>query len=289
MIAERLNQASRALWENYYPGTKPQTLKLLQGFISRRAQALESATKSTHKASESPVQKSNSQQKSPNIQNYKASVEKCPCCSENHRFYTCKKFTDTWVSRIEKILFGHWNYASIVWILVTALNNASRSIPAKHAILNTPKHSTLLHLPDAPKGAGSGSLATHQATAGITSGIVPTAMVPVEDDSSKITTCRDMIDTGSQISLISEFAVQRMTLKRQKQTLDINGIGNVSKTYRFGSVSLRLKPTSGHSVITVNAYVLPSLTQVLPEREFSIAKCFHQRSVDLADTEFNKP
>ena len=78
--------------------------------------------------------------------------------------------------------------------------------------------------------------------------------------SSKIM-CRAMIDTGSQISLISEFAVQRMNLKRHKQTLTINGIGNVFKTYRSGSVSLRLKPSSGHSVITVNAYVLPSLTQ----------------------------
>ena len=147
----------------------------------------------------------------------------------------------------------------------------------------------MLHLPDAPKGAVSGSLTTNQATARIASGIVPTAMVPVEDDSSKITMCRAMIDTGSQISLISESAVQRMNLKRHKQTLTINGIGNVSKTYRSGSVSLRLKPSSGHSVITVNAYVLPSLTQVLPEREFSIAKCFHLRSVDLADPEFNKP
>ena len=92
-----------------------------------------------------------------------------------------------------------------------------------------------------------------------------------------------MIDTVSQISLISESAVQRMILKRQKQTLTSNGIENVSKTYRSGSVSLRLKPTSGHSVITVNACVLPNLFQVLLEREISIAKCFHLRSVDLAD------
>ena len=87
-----------------------------------------------------------------------------------------------------------------------------------------------------------------------------------------------MIDTGSHISLISESAVQRMNLKRHKQILTINGIGNVSKTYRSGSISSRLKPTSGHSVITVNAYVLLNLTQALPEREFSIAKCFHLRS-----------
>ena len=97
-----------------------------------------------------------------------------------------------------------------------------------------------------------------------------------------------MIDTGSQISLISESAVQRMNLKRHEQTLTINGIGKASKTYRSSSFGLRLKPTSGHCVITVKAYVLPNLTQVLPDCEFSIGKCFHLRSMDLADHEFNK-
>ena len=35
--------------------------------------------------------------------------------------------------------------------------------------------------------------------------------------------------------------------------------------------------------------VSPNLTQVFPERELSIAKCFQLRSVDCADPEFNKP
>ena len=38
----------------------------------------------------------------------------------------------------------------------------------------------VLHLPDAPKGAVSGSLTTNQATTGIASDIVPTAMVPLK-------------------------------------------------------------------------------------------------------------
>ena len=57
MIAERLDHASKALWENDYPGTKPQTLKQLREFIGRRVQALESATKSTPKVTEGPHHK----------------------------------------------------------------------------------------------------------------------------------------------------------------------------------------------------------------------------------------
>ena len=260
MIAERLDQASRALWENYYPGTKPQTLKHLQEFINRIAQALESATKSTHKASESPVQKGNSQKKSPNIQNYKASVEN----------------------------ESQWSKKNLVWTLKSG--HITKECKSKHTCETWHyKHNTLLHLPDASKGFVSDSLTTNQATAGITTGIVPTAMVPVEDDSSKIlhVPSHDRHRITDQFDLRVRSAADEFETSKTDNW--INGIGNVSKTYRSGSVSLRLKTTSGHSVITVNAYVLPSLTQVLPEREFSIAKCFHQRSVDLADTEFNKP
>ena len=76
MIAESLDQDSRALSENDYPGTNPQTLKQLRECIGRKAHALNSATRSTHKASEGPHHKSNSQKKSQNTLNYKASVEK---------------------------------------------------------------------------------------------------------------------------------------------------------------------------------------------------------------------
>ena len=36
-------------------------------------------------------------------------------------------------------------------------------------------------------------------------------------------------------------------------------------------------------------HLSPNLTQVFPESELSIAKCFQLRSVDLAHPEFNKP
>ena len=199
-IAEKLDQASRALWENDYPGTKPQTLTQLREFIGRRGQALESVTKTTPKASERPHLKSNFQKKSQPTQNYRASVEKCPCCSENHRIYSCKKFTNM-SPKDRKNLF--WTSKLCFNCLISG--HSTKECKSKHTCKTChSKHNSLLHLPDAPKGAVSGSITTNHATTGFASGIVPTAMVPVEDDSSKITMCRAMIDTGSQISLIEQ-------------------------------------------------------------------------------------
>ena len=92
------------------------------------------------------------------------------------------------------------------------------------------KHNTLLHLPDAPKGAISGSVKTNQATSGIASGVIPTAMVP--NDFSKITLCRALLH---RTILFPKLIVRVVFF-------------------------LQLKLTSGHSVITVNA----CLTQPSP-------------------------
>ena len=141
-------------------GPKPQNLKRLRDFIGRRSQALELSTRSTHKASEGPCHKGNSQKNSQNTQNYKSSVEKCPCCSENHRVYTCKKFTDMSLK----------DQKNLVWTLKLCFNclnssHITKECKSKHTCKTClSKPNTLLHLHDAPKGAVSGSLTTNQAT-----------------------------------------------------------------------------------------------------------------------------
>ena len=78
-----------------------------------------------------------------------------------------------------------------------------------------------------------------------------------------------------------------MHIKRQKRSLTVNGIGNVSRTYKSGSVSLCLKPKNGMKVIKVHAIILPSLTQRLPNCSFDVESQFHMRTVELADPSFN--
>ena len=119
------------------------------------------------------------------------------------------------------------------------------------------------------------------------SGVLPTALVPIQDDSSTITVCRALTNSGSQLSLSTESTVQRMHLKRRTQWLTVNGIGNVSRTYNSGSVILRLKHKNGTKVINVHAFVLPSLTQLLPNRSFEMYSQFHMRTIGLADRSFN--
>ena len=143
-------------------------------------------------------------------------------------------------------------------------------------------HNTLLHADSSLEGEVTGSLIAGQTHTFSASGVIPTALVPLEDEASSIILCRTMIDSGSQLSLISETDVKRMQLKRQKKSLTVNGFGNVSKTYNSGSVTLRLEPKFGPKVITVNAFILPNLTQLLSNRSFDTSKLFHMKAIELA-------
>ena len=54
-------------------------------------------------------------------------------------------------------------------------------------------------------------------------------------------------------------------------------------------MNLCLKPKNGMKVIKVHAFILPSLTQLLPNRSFDVESQFHMRTVELADPSFNVP
>ena len=145
------------------------------------------------------------------------------------------------------------------------------------------KHNTLLHADLIRKGEVTWSFLTHQSFTFSSFGVIPTALVPIKNDSSNITNCQAMIESGSQHSVITESAVQRMQLKRRRQSMTVNGIGNVAKTYSSRSVVLRLKPKSGHRIIEVRAFILPSLTNPFPNRSFEMLAQSHMRTVELAD------
>ena len=133
----------------------------------------------------------------------------------------------------------------------------------------------------------TGSVVTGHSGIHLTVGLLPTAMIPIANSSSTNSLCRALLDSGSQLIFVTEDTVQRMGLKRLKQSTTINGIGNVTKSYNSGLVIIQITTQKG--VIDVTAYILPTLTQFLPSSEFSIRTNFHLRSIELADPNFNKP
>ena len=115
--------------------------------------------------------------------------------------------------------------------------------------------------------------------------LLPTAMIPIANSSSTNNLCRALLDSGSQLSFVKEDTVQRMGLKRLKQSITINEIGTVTKSYNSGSVIIQITREKG--VINVTDYILPTHTVT------SFVGIQHPiklslRSVKLTDPNFNE-
>ena len=159
-------------------------------------------------------------------QNYKMIAENCPCCSEAHKNYACKNIAKIDIKDRRSLV-----YSSQLCFKCLCPGHVTKDCKSKHTCKTCKNsHNTLLHADSLPKGEVTESLIAGQTRTYSASGAIPTALVRIEDEASSIILCRTMIDNGSQLSLISEIAVKRMHLKRQKQPLTMNGIGNNSKT-----------------------------------------------------------
>ena len=289
VLAKKLDPESRRQFELGHPGKELQTLQQLTEFINRRVQALEASDTRNYRVKNdktSAITERTSKQNFQNsiTQNYKATFEKCCVCSADHKIFNCEKFK-TLDFKAKKALF----FNSKLCFNCLQEGHLTKDCKSKSTCkVCNGKHNSLLHNENAGTRIESTStLVSGQALLPSNIGILPTAMVSIEDDSSNIIDCRALLDSGSQMSLISEEAVQRMKLKRQKQSLTVNGIGNVHGTYNSGKVQLKMKSKTGKP-LEVQAFILPNLTQHLPNRSFKTTGWLQMRTVELADPHFNE-
>ena len=286
---QKLDEESRKQWELHCPGTDLETLDEFKDFINKRVRALESyidpstQNKSSQKTSFS---REIHRQKThfPAPQSYKATIETCPCCNEAHKLFMCKKFESLNVKDRKNVA-----YNSKLCFNCLSSGHVTKDCKSKSSCKKCQaRHNTLLHVePHSKNGETSSSVVLgHQGTF-FSAGILPTAIVTIEDQASNIHTCRALLDTGSQINLISEEAAQRMGLKREKRSLTVNVVGNISKTHNSGLVQLHLKSKNYGKSISIQAFVLPKLTQNVPSKTFLTDGLLHMKTVELADPTFN--
>ena len=123
------------------------------------------------------------------------------------------------------------------------------------------------------------------------SGLLATVQVRVSDSQGHMTTCRCLIDSGSQASFITENAFHKLGLKGKPTTIVINGLNQVTTSQSNYKVKAALQSRyHDRDQIKVNLLVISKITELLPSTAIPhIHEWTHLQGLNLADPDYWQP
>ena len=114
------------------------------------------------------------------------------------------------------------------------------------------------------------------------SALLPMAMVPIHSKSGERVRLRALLDSGSQVSFITEAKAKALMLKVQKTPSTIITLGTSSSQKTCGVL-----PATIAGSIDVNFHVIPKITGSLPNAIVDISQKRHVDQLKLADPNFS--
>ena len=118
--------------------------------------------------------------------------------------------------------------------------------------------------------------------------LLGTATVPVLNSEGMITCGRALLDSGSQINLVTDKFASKLGLRRKARTGTVSTIGVVLPSVTIGTVRFVIA-TSGGDRLYVTAHILTEVTESLPTQAIVLTSDFSQHRSTLADSTFDQP
>ncbi|XP_055906208.1 uncharacterized protein LOC129941556 [Eupeodes corollae] len=119
--------------------------------------------------------------------------------------------------------------------------------------------------------------------------ILPTAVVKVYDISGKTHLVGVLLDSGSQVSFVTDSLVKRLGLRRSHARLPISGISSVEAGVTQGAAELKLKSRINSHTMQVEAYILNQITSQTPSLSLEASNFTFFDDLLLADVGFKNP
>ncbi|XP_049315846.1 uncharacterized protein LOC125779249 [Bactrocera dorsalis] len=297
---KQLSSRTGELWESSVSNqaTYP-TYTQLKDFISQRARTLENTESACQQSTASPSSNQQNPKNSLHATARKTATQpaqqdscyQCDCCFGAHFITSCQKFrTLSPQDRHEVVIQRH-----ICKNCMGRHNLASCKSSARCKICNRNHHSMLHEAATATTSNNScqsnhsiqSSLnsATHSSTA-ITLLATAKALIitPIQQINVRI-----LIDSGSEISLVSEHLITQASIKRRHSSVTITGIGGKNVITSKGSADLILKASHSDTTVQIVAQILPILTVRSPSSRTSSELWTNPHHIKLADPSFFLP
>ena len=315
ILIKKLDRHTHGLYEQAI--NKPrevQTIDHFLEFLEQRFQALESLG-SKDKAKKDDKQNSSNKATSASI----TSTTCKACDSKDHAIYFCKKF-------IDKKPKERYQWVQTHKLCINCLKSGHRaqSCASRSCKYCSKKHNSLLHFESKSKPQNSNK-AANQDTSTLSSNantpnttttssetsntpsvvattnntakkinelqnyvLLATAKVKIIANNGQACEVRAVLDAGSQVNLISQRLINKLSLSTTRAQLNIEGVGQHSGNSN-SRVNVGLQSHNGTFSTRLEAFVIPQIISAQPSRNIDISTWKIPENLELADPYFHRP
>ncbi|XP_047510388.1 uncharacterized protein LOC125053192 [Pieris napi] len=237
-------------------------------------------------------------------ENIKKTEFSCPLCGENHYINLCKQFRLRTVQQRRDFALSKglcYNCLQTTHVV----NKCRQSTCCKKC---GRRHNTLLHIEregsdthinnvleevqngeenPVPSTSIVANFAKHQGHNRPV--LLATAVVKAQSRSGNRSILRVLLDQGSQASFITEAAAQLLNLKKISVNNNVSGLGDGQMHVKYLVILYLESRHNPECLIRVNAYVLRSLTDMLPCDRIDLPDWKELSTLELADPGYTVP
>lgn len=299
IITSKLDPLTAREWRASLTSPELPTFKEFIDFIKHRCETLEATTKYNALSLDLGNAQIRSKIKLSNQAAHVATNKiKCILCSGNHLMYACGKFKELFVAQ----RFTEMRKRRVCFNCLKTTEHMSNTCKAGSCKHCGARHNTLLHAAtderaeqsssagkdDSSSATSSTTVMTHGAIAVQEHPIMLSAIVHAFDRHNKPTSCRVLLDSGSQANFISRAFLNKLRLKANNVSIAITGINNAC--YKgHQSATLKLQSRLNSFEVSIECIVTNQITGKIPQSPASSNSFKLPRNIRLADPAFNIP
>lgn len=218
----------------------------------------------------------------------------CPICKTNHVLMNCEQFLAMNINKrndairnlhiCKNCLFSHGEKQC------KSRKTCKLCHKAHHTLMHEDETEPTSHKQatreEKPSSIPSTSYGVNNLTNEEREVLLTTVLLKVKTIDGNFINLRGLLDQGSQVSLLTENAAQRLRLQRRKMSAVVSGVGTLSGNCK-GAMNLECQSIHSDYKFNFEALIMKKLISNLPTASFSINNWDYLENLKLADPQFN--
>ncbi|XP_073821570.1 uncharacterized protein [Musca autumnalis] len=274
ILTKRMDKTTHVLYEQSIVNSKElQTMDHFMKCLKGRFESLEAV---------------NGFQKSkPTATSASTTTRKCYMCKGDHPLYYCKQFLAKTAPERQK-----WVARNKMCLNCFKEDHQAKTCTSGTCRKCQQKHNTLLHFSTKTQAEEKAVVTSTQQSPTVASAnraqsyvLLATARVAIKANNGRSYEFKAMLDSGSQINLVSERLVRRLGIEPIQATLAIEGVGGRSRTANH-RVNVEIQSLTSKFRARLEAFVLPNIVPPQPSTDTDVTSWPIPENIQLADPHF---